>query len=90
MRKDVQAVVEVFAESCPPTTSSARSRLVVAITRTSTFRVAVAAHALELLLLEHAQELGLQGGRDLSDLVQEERAAVRQLEATHRGACGLP
>src|SRR6185503_15956652 len=41
-----------------------------------------AAHALELLFLEDAQELGLQVGRDLADLVQQERAAVGELEAT--------
>ena len=40
-----------------------------------------AADALELLLLEHAQELRLQVERQVADLVQEERAAVGQLEA---------
>src|SRR5207248_285856 len=39
------------------------------------------AHALELALLEHAQELGLELDRDLADLVEEERPAVRELEA---------
>jgi hypothetical protein len=38
------------------------------------------ADALELLLLEHAQELGLQVEPHLGDLVEEERAAVRALE----------
>ena len=32
-------------------------------------------------LLQHAQELGLHGRRQLADLVEEERAAVGQLEA---------
>ena len=40
-----------------------------------------AADALELLLLEDAQQLRLQLERDVADLVEEERAAVRQLEA---------
>ena len=37
--------------------------------------------ALELARLEHAQELDLHGGVDLADLVEEERAAARELEA---------
>ena len=49
--------------------------------RTSTRCVLRAAEPLELLLLEHAQELGLERRRDVADLVEEERAAVRQLEA---------
>jgi hypothetical protein len=40
-----------------------------------------AADALELALLQHAQQLGLQGRRDLADLVEQQRAAVGQLEA---------
>ena len=40
-----------------------------------------AAEALELLLLQHAQQLGLQLQRNVADLVEEQRAAVRQLEA---------
>ena len=39
-----------------------------------------AADAHDLPLLEHAQELDLQLGVELADLVEEERAAVRQLE----------
>src|SRR5207302_1749368 len=37
--------------------------------------------ALERLLLEHAQELRLEVERQVADLVQEERAVVRELEA---------
>ncbi len=37
--------------------------------------------ALELALLQHAQQLGLKRGRDVTDLVQEQGAAVRHLEA---------
>src|SRR5690606_21593549 len=40
-----------------------------------------AAHALEYLLLERAEELHLHARRDLGDLVEEERALVRELEA---------
>src|SRR5262249_5763255 len=36
---------------------------------------------LELLLLEHAQQLRLQLERDLANLVEEQRPAVRHLEA---------
>ena len=39
-----------------------------------------AAEPLELALLEDAQELRLQVERELADLVQEERAAVGELE----------
>ena len=40
-----------------------------------------AADAADLALLERAQQLGLQLERQLADLVEEERAAVRLLEA---------
>src|SRR5262249_5112029 len=40
-----------------------------------------AADALEAALLEDAQELDLDGQRHVVDVVQEERAAVRELEA---------
>ena len=40
-----------------------------------------AAQPLELLLLQRPQQLGLHVERDLADLVEEQRAAVRQLEA---------
>src|SRR5207302_11007621 len=41
---------------------------------------AVAAHALDLAFLEHAQELRLHRERHIADFVEEERAAVRLLE----------
>src|SRR6185436_5082880 len=40
-----------------------------------------AADALELPLLQHAKELRLEIERQVADLVQEERAFVRELEA---------
>src|SRR5262249_47931184 len=44
--------------------------------------VAIRAHALDLASLEHAQELGLQLGAELTDLVEEDGAAVGRLERT--------
>src|SRR5690606_20804046 len=44
-------------------------------------RLAAAAEALDLTLLQHAQELHLHVAADLADLVEEQRAAVRRLEA---------
>ena len=45
----------------------------------------VAAHGLELAVLQHAQEPGLQREGKLGDLVDEERAAVRDHEASRTG-----
>jgi hypothetical protein len=42
--------------------------------------VSVPPHALELAFLQHAQQLDLGLERQLADLVQEQRPAVRQLE----------
>src|SRR5690606_24596852 len=44
------------------------------------FEVYGAAHAAERLLLQHAQELGLELDVHLADLVEEERAALCDLE----------
>ena len=41
----------------------------------------IAAEALEAPLLEHAQQLGLRHQRHVADFVEEQRAAVGQLEA---------
>ena len=38
-------------------------------------------HAFKLTLLQHPQQLGLQARADLADLVEQQRAAVGQLEA---------
>ena len=48
--------------------------------RTSTRDLAVAADALERAVLEHAQQPHLRVGRQLADLVEEERSAVGALE----------
>jgi hypothetical protein len=53
--------------------------------RVGTQRLA-AADALEGPLLEHAQHLGLHRERQLADLVEEDRAAARQLEAARSAA----
>ena len=47
-----------------------------------------AADALERALLEHAQQLGLRLGRHVADLVEEDRAAVRGLEAADAARVG--
>ena len=44
------------------------------------------ADALELLLLEHAQQLGLEVEPHLGDFVEQQRAAVRALERALRRA----
>jgi hypothetical protein len=41
-----------------------------------------AAHALEAALLQHAQQLGLQLGFELADLVEKQGSPIGQLEAT--------
>ena len=77
---DVQPVVEILAEL--PARDHLRE---VAVGRRDDAHVdadrLVAADALELALLQHAQQLDLGLERQLADLVEEQRAAVRQLEA---------
>ena len=79
-RHDVEAVQQIGAESTgidlgPQVPIGRRDDPHVDVHRL------VAADALELALLQHAQELGLHRGRHLTDLVEEERATVRELEA---------
>jgi hypothetical protein len=45
------------------------------------FLLGAAAEAAELALLQHAQQLDLRRRRHLGDLVEEQRAAIGQLEA---------
>ena len=52
-----------------------------AMIRTSTAIAVAAADALDLALLEDAEQLGLRLQGQLADLVEEERAPVGQLEA---------
>ena len=61
-----------------------------AITRTSLRMVVIAAHALELPLLQHAQQLHLHVRRQVADLVEEDRAAVGELETAFAGRDSAP
>ena len=79
-RHHVEPIVEVGPERARSWQASTRSRLVAATTRTSTLMRLVAADALDLALLQDAQQLGLHGQRHVADLVEEERAAARALE----------
>ena len=79
--KDVQAIVEIVAEALllhQPGEVAVRRRddADVHLDRART------AEALELLLLQDPQELWLQLERQLAHLVEEERTAVGELEAT--------
>src|SRR5262249_44767058 len=79
-REDVQTIVEVAPERTVDD-----GVLEVAVGRRDQPHVhpqrAGPADALERLLLEDAEQLGLQLERQVADLVEEERAAVRELEA---------
>ena len=79
-RHDVEPVEEVLAER------ALRDELLqIAVRRRDEAHVDAdrldAADALELALLQRAEELHLHLDGDLADLVEEERAAVRELEA---------
>ena len=79
-REDVEPVVEILAEL-----ALGDQLLEVAVGRRDHAHVDVdglgAADALELALLQHAQELDLHLQRQVAALVEEQRAAVGQLEA---------
>ena len=86
-REDVQPVVKVLAELAR-STRRPRSRFVAAISRARPpRRVRVPPTRSNSLLLQHAEQLRLRLERQLADLVEEERAAVGELEAA-RGAAG--
>ena len=80
-RKDIETVIQILAKG-----SVAHAFEQIAIGRGDDAHVAldrgVSADALELALLKHAQKLDLHFGRDLTDFVEEDRAAVRQLESS--------
>jgi hypothetical protein len=75
----------------PPSTAARRSRLVAQTTRTSTRRSRTSPTRRDRSLLQHAEELHLNGRREVCDLVEEERAAVGGFEeagAVERAAEG--
>ena len=78
-RDHVQPVIQIFAE--PAFRHLLRQ---VAIRRRDHPHVDAnrlrAAHALELVLLQKPQQLDLARRRDLADLVEEQRSAIRQLK----------
>src|SRR5262249_24062993 len=85
--EDVQPVVQVW-----PELPLLRPRLEVAVGGGDQPHVGadrlVAADALERLLLQDAQQLGLQRQRHVADLVQEQRAAADLLELADALAVG--
>src|SRR5271163_552238 len=76
---DVEAVVEILAKMV-----RGNFGLEVAIRRRDYSRVdvdrALAADPLEVLILQEAQKLGLEGGRQVGNFVEENGAAVSRLE----------
>jgi hypothetical protein len=64
--------------------------LVAEITRTRHANNLLAAHAVEFAFLQHAQQLGLRCAVQIAHFVQENRAAVGQLElaAARAGRAG--
>ena len=77
---DIQAEIEVLPELLP-----LHALFELAVGRGDYPNIdsdgAVATHAFELPFLEHAQQFGLDGRRDLTDLVEQKRASVSELEA---------
>ncbi len=83
-RDDAEAVIEVLAKA--PGGDGARQ---IDVGRGENARIHRArgalAEAAELALLDQAQELHLQRQRHVADLVQEQRAAARELDETDAG-----
>src|SRR5579875_2732974 len=81
-RHDVEPVVKIFAE-----TALAHRLLQVEVGGRNDAHIDLnglrAANALQLLFLEHAQQLGLRFKRQVADFVEKDRAAVRLLKASH-------
>src|SRR5262249_14401834 len=76
---DVQAIVEILAEP------ARRDRLLQILVRRGEdphvdLHDGAAAHARELPILEDVKELALQGGVEVTDLVEKDRAAIRGFE----------
>ena len=79
-REHVEAEEEVLAEAAVARPRCARSLLVAASTRTSTWITCSLPTRDDLAVLQRAQHLGLRGEVHVADLVEEERAAVGLLE----------
>ena len=79
-RHHIQSMVEVFAKRAAP---GLRRQIAIGGRDQPDVQLvsARAAHALELALLQHAQQLGLQRRREFADLVEEDRAALRPVPA---------
>ena len=84
---DVQPVEEVLAEASRPSPARCRSLLVAAMTRTSTLmRAARRPTRSNSCSCSTRSSLTWSRRGHVADLVQEERAAVGQLEAARPGA----
>ena len=77
--KDVQAVIQILAEL--PLVHEFR-QVAVGCGDEAEIRIFAAAHPdlLDLIALQHAQQLCLKIQREFADLVEKDRALVRQLE----------
>ena len=79
-REDAEPVVQVLAERLLADGLRARSRLVAAMDPNVDLPRRRSADAVELVLLQDAEELGLAVGGELADLVEEDRPPVGELE----------
>ena len=77
-RDDIQSVKEVLAERAGP-----RRGFEIAVRRGNQSEIHAhrpcSADAFELAFLQRAEQLGLEGERQLADLIEEERAAIGEL-----------
>src|SRR5208282_4200318 len=78
-RDDVQAEIEVFAES-PGSVSSIEFTIRCCDDADIYGDLVVASHRSNLFLLKHAQQLGLHFQGKLADFIEKDRAAIRRLE----------
>src|SRR6266403_5419531 len=80
-REDVQAIVEIVTKTLR-SNHFAQSTVRRGDDAYVDLERVCSADTLELVLLQHTEELRLQLEGDLADLVEEQRAAVRELEAS--------
>ena len=81
-RKHVQAVIEIHSE---PLLGHQRGEVLIGCGHDAHIDATGmrAAQPFEFLLLQDPQQLRLQFERNIADLIQEQRAAVRRLETAH-------